>query len=153
STGGKVGGWNHSFYVQDAWTIGKYLTVNVGLRMDKENLPSYDKTTGYQGVAFGWGDKMAPRLGAAYDLLHNGKVKLYGSYAYFYDIMKYNLPQGSFGGQYWHDCVYALDDPNFFSIVPQRDMNSNHTPYCPATGGGSPALGSVPNARFIENVD
>jgi hypothetical protein len=153
STGGKVGGWNHSFYVQDAWTVGKYLTLNLGLRMDKESLPSYDTTTGYQGVSFGWGQKMAPRLGAAYDLLHNGKVKLFGSFGYFYDIMKYNLPQGSFGGQYWHDCVYAMDDPNYLGIVPQRDSTANHTPYCPATGGGSPALGVVPNARFIENVD
>jgi hypothetical protein len=153
STGGKVGGWNHSFYVQDAWTLGRYLTLNLGLRMDKENLPSYDKTTGYQGVSFGWGDKLAPRLGAAYDLLHNGKVKVFGSFGYFYDIMKYNLPQGSFGGQYWHDCVYAMDDPNFNGIIPQRDMSANHTPYCPATGGGSPALGAIPNARFIENVD
>jgi hypothetical protein len=67
--------------------------------------------------------------------------------------MKYNLPQGSFGGQYWHDCVYAIDDPNYLGIVPQRDMSANHTPYCPATGGGSPATGSIPNARFIENVD
>jgi hypothetical protein len=153
STGGKVGGWNHSFYVQDAWTVGKYLTLNLGLRMDKESLPSYDTTTGYQGVSFGWGQKMAPRLGAAYDVLHNGKVKLFGSFGYFYDIMKYNLPQGSFGGQYWHDCVYAMDDPNYLGIVPQRDATANHTPYCPATGGGSPALGVVPNARFIENVD
>jgi outer membrane receptor protein involved in Fe transport len=153
STGGKVGGWNHSFYVQDGWTVGKYLTLNLGLRMDKESLPSYDTTTGYQGVSFGWGQKMAPRLGASYDVLHNGKVKLFGSFGYFYDIMKYNLPQGSFGGQYWHDCVYAMDDPNYLGIVPQRDATANHTPYCPATGGGSPALGVVPNARFIENVD
>jgi hypothetical protein len=153
STGGKVGGWNHSFYVQDAWTVGKYLTLNLGVRLDKENLPSYDKTQGYQGVSFGWGQKVAPRLGASYDLLHNGKVKVYGSFGFFYDIMKYNLPQGSFGGQYWHDCVYALDDPNYNAIIPQRDMSANHTPYCPATGGTSPANGLVPNARFIENVD
>jgi len=153
STGGKVGGWNHSLYFQDAWTIGKFLTLNLGVRMDKENLPSYDKTTGYQGVSFGLGDKVAPRLGAAYDLLHNGKVKVYGSFGYFYDIMKYNLPQGSFGGQYWHDCVYALDDPNYFAIIPQRDASANHNPYCPATGGNSPATGQVPNARFIENYD
>ena len=153
STGGKVGGWNHSFYVQDAWTVAKYLTLNLGVRLDKENLPSYDKTTGYQGVSFGWGQKVAPRLGASYDLLHNGKVKVYGSFGYFFDIMKYNLPQGSFGGQYWHDCVYAMDDPNYNAIIPQRDMSANHTPYCPATGGNSPATGVIPNARFIENVD
>ena len=35
--------------------------------------------------------------GAAYDWLGNGKVKLYGSFGYFYDMMKYQLPRGSFG--------------------------------------------------------
>ena len=150
SASGKVGGWNHSFYAQDAWTIGKYLTLNVGLRMDKENLPSYDKTNGFQGISFGWGDKLAPRLGASYDLLHNGKVKVYGSFGYFYDIMKYNLPQGSFGGAYWHDCVYAMDSPDYTGIIPQRD-SSGH--YCPLGGGNTPAVGSIPNARFIENYD
>lgn len=149
-TTGKVGGWNHAFYVQDAWTVAKRLTLNLGVRLDKESLPSYDTTTGFQGISFGWGDKVAPRLGAAYDLLGNGKVKVFGSFGYFYDIMKYNLPRGSFGGDYWHDCVYALDSPDFTQIVPQRDSNGH---YCPLGGGSAPGVGSIPNARFIENFD
>jgi Carboxypeptidase regulatory-like domain/TonB dependent receptor len=150
SASGKVGGWNHSFYVQDAWTVGKRLTLNLGLRMDKENLPSYGSLPGFQGISFGWGDKMAPRLGAAYDVLGNGKVKVYGSFGYFFDIMKYNLPQGSFGGAYWHDCVYALDSPDYTGIVPQRDSQGH---YCPTGGGNTQAVGSYPNMRFIENYD
>ena len=150
SASGKVGGWNHSFYVQDAWTVGRRLTLNVGLRMDKENLPSYNTLPGFNGISFGWGDKMAPRLGAAYDLLGNGKVKVYGSFGYFFDIMKYNLPQGSFGGAWWHDCVYALDSPDFTQIIPQRDSQGH---YCPSGGGGTAAVGQIPNARFIENYD
>ena len=148
SASGKVGGWNHSFYVQDAWTISKRLTLNVGLRMDKENLPSYNSE--FPGISFGWGDKMAPRLGAAYDVLGNGKIKVYGSFGYFFDIMKYNLPQGSFGGAWWHDCVYAMDSPDYTQIVPQRDAQGH---YCPAGGGSAPAGGQIPNARFIENYD
>jgi hypothetical protein len=64
--------------------------------------------------------------------------------------MKYNLPRGSFGGDYWHDCVYALDTPNFYSIVPGHDSN-NH--YCPLGGGAVPAVGNYPGLRFIENLD
>ena len=41
------------------------------------------------------------------------KSRCTASFGYFYDIMKYNLPRGSFGGDYWHDCVYALDTPDF----------------------------------------
>ncbi len=151
ATTGKVGGWNHFFYGQDTWTVSKGLTLNLGLRLDKESLPSYDPSTGFQGVSFGWGDKIAPRLGASWDVLRNGKVKLFGSFGYFYDIMKYNLPRGSFGGDYWHDCVYALDTPDFYSIIPQRDPKGH---YCPLGGGSTPAVGSLPaGMRFIENYD
>jgi Carboxypeptidase regulatory-like domain len=150
SASGLVGNWNHSFYVQDAWTVSRSLTLNLGVRMDKENLPSYNTLPGFNGISFGWGDKVAPRLGAAYDLLHNGKIKLYGSFGYFYDIMKFNLPQGSFGGAYWHDCVYALDQSDYNQIIPQRDSQGH---YCPLGGGGTPAVGTYPNMRLIENYD
>jgi hypothetical protein len=150
SASGKVGGWNHSFYVQDSWTVSKRLTLNVGLRMDKENLPSYNSLPGFNGISFGWGDKMAPRLGAALDVLGDGKVKVFASFGYFFDIMKYNLPQGSFGGAWWHDCVYAIDSPTYTNIVPARDAQGH---YCPAGGGNTPAGGTIPNARFIENYD
>jgi hypothetical protein len=150
SSSGTVGGWNHSFYLQDAWTVGKRLTLNLGLRLDKESLPSYNTLPGFQGIDFGWGDKVAPRLGAAYDVLGNGKIKAFASFGYFYDIMKYNLPQGSFGGAYWHDCVYALDNPNITQIMPQRDAQGH---YCPLGGGNTPAVGQYPGMRFIENFD
>jgi len=96
-------------------------------------------------VKFGWGDKIAPRLGGAYDLLHNGKVKVYASYGKFYDIMKMGLARGSFGSDFWHNCVYAMDDPDYTKIKPTL-----------ATGGGCPASGPAPGittGRFIENVD
>ena len=132
-----------ALYLQDAWNVGHGLTLNLGIRFDQEVQPPYDANR-FPTVQFGWGQKVAPRLGAAYDLLHNGKVKVYGSYGVFYDIMKMGLARGSFGSDYWHNCVYALDTTNFASL----------TPTYPA-GGGCPATGPAPgiNARFIENVD
>ena len=66
-----------------AVTLGGPLPgLNLGLRMDKENLPSYNSLPGFNGINFGWGDKLAPRVGAAYDVLGNGKVKVFGSFGF-----------------------------------------------------------------------
>lgn len=133
----------HALYIQDAWQVGHGLTLNLGVRFDQERQPPYDANR-FPTVEFGWGDKIAPRLGAAYDVLHNGKLKIYGSYGKFFDIMKMGLARGSFGSDYWHNCVYALDTTNFTSITPTYPL-----------GGGCPPTGAAPgvNARFIENVD
>ncbi|MGD0309754.1 MAG: TonB-dependent receptor [Acidobacteriota bacterium] len=134
----------HALYIQDDWTVGKGLTLNLGVRFDKETQPPYDPVR-FPTVSFGWGEKIAPRLGGAYDLLHNGKIKVYASYGKFYDIMKMGLARGSFGSDYWHNCVYAMDSTSYTAITPTYQI-----------GGGCPATGPAPGVtvgRFIENVD
>jgi outer membrane receptor protein involved in Fe transport len=132
-----------ALYFQDQWQVSRHLTLNLGLRFDTETQPPFDPNR-FPTVHFGWGDKLGPRLGGAYDLLHNGKLKVYASYGVFYDIMKLGLARGSFGSDYWHNCYYALDDPDPSHITPTYPI-----------GGGCPASGPAPgvNARFIENVD
>jgi hypothetical protein len=133
-----------AIYVQDAWQVGRGLTLNLGLRMDNEIQPPYDPTR-FPTVQFGWGEKIAPRIGGAYDVRHDGKIKIFASYGKFYDIMKMGLAQGSFGSDYWHDCVYALDTPTYTAITPTYPI-----------GGGCPASGPAPGVtvgRFIENQD
>ena len=141
---GTARGNNSAFYFQDQWQVAKTgLTINAGVRLDSEYLPPY--SPGASSIHFGYGQKIAPRIGGAYDVLHNGKLKAYASYGQFYDIVKYSLPSGSFGGQYWHDCTYAWDDYNYNPITPTAP--NNHA--CPASG---PAPG-VNVGSFIENLD
>ena len=135
---------DQAFYLQDSWTVGTSgLTINAGLRFDHEHNPAFDPIR-FPDINFGWGEKIAPRIGGAYDLLHNGKVKVYASWGKFFDIMKLGLTRGSFGSDYWHECVYALDTVDYTTITPTL-----------TTGAGCPASGTAPgvNARFIENVD
>ncbi|HEY4355348.1 MAG TPA: carboxypeptidase regulatory-like domain-containing protein [Acidobacteriaceae bacterium] len=144
STGGIARGNNSGLYIQDGWTVGHTgLSINAGVRFDKEYLPPYNP--GASSIGFGFDQKVGPRLGVAYDVLHNGKLKVYGSYGRFYDIIKYSLPAGSFGGQYWHECFYALDDPNYTAVQPGNNSDKHA---CPTSGGAIGVTG-----RFIENVD
>jgi hypothetical protein len=144
SNTGAVSAVDQAFYLQDSWIVGTTgLTINAGVRFDHEHNPAFDPKR-FPDINFGWGQKVAPRIGGAYDLLHNGRVKVYASYGKFFDIMKLGLTRGSFGSDYWHECVYALDTLNYSSITPTL-----------TTGAGCPASGPAPgvNGRFIENVD
>src|SRR2546423_988717 len=161
--------WNHAFYAQDAWNVGHGLTLNVGLRIEKESLPV---PAGLQqpGVArpnsinFSWRDKIEPRLGAAWGPA-NGKMKIFGSYGVVNDVMKLLLAQTSWGAQAFEDCVYPLgpDANGTFanSDVAITYVNNracpNGGPATPSnfTGGGTPAsLTDVGTGiSLIENVN
>jgi len=110
---------NQGLYFQDSWHVNKNVTLNLGLRAEREFLPSFSK----QGIAaappieFGWGKKISPRIGAAWDPTGDGKMRIYGSWGDFYDVMKYELPRGSFGGDIYLTYYYAIDDPTIFNTL------------------------------------
>jgi hypothetical protein len=110
-----VSGRNQGFYLQDSWRIHSRVTLNLGIRLENEFLPPYKKEQGGVKIAnpvvFGWGEKIAPRLGFAWDIRGDGKWKLSGGYLTAFDVMKFNLARGSFGGEFWITHVYTLDNP------------------------------------------
>jgi len=117
---GAVNSRNQSFYGQDTWHVGNRVTLNIGARFENEFLPPFKKEVNGIKVAdpvkFGWGDKIAPRLGAAWDVKGDGRWKVSGSYGVFHDVLKYELARGSFGGDYWFSHVYTLDNPNITQL-------------------------------------
>jgi hypothetical protein len=116
-TFGKASSDNNAIYAQDSWTISNRLTINYGLRLENEVVPSFGDPATTNDITFGWGDKLAPRFGIAYDLTGDGKTKLFGSYGWFYDRFKYELPRGLFGAETYQDAL--------FEITPAR----GYTPY------------------------
>ncbi len=118
-------------FLQDQWTIARNLTVNVGIRTEQEKVPSFTTAAGVPAypIEFKFKDKLAPRVGASYDITGDGRWKAYGSWGIFYDIFKLELPQGSFGGQKWLEYYYTLDTADWTSL----DAGSGCPPACSGT--------------------
>ena len=131
---GSVRANNTGIFLQDAWTLNRKLTMNYGVRTESENIPSFNEAAG-PGVHFGWGEKIAPRLGFAYDVKGDSSWKVYGSWGMFYDITKLEMPRGSWGADHWISYYYTMDSFNWPAI------NCTGEP-----GSGCPG-------KFIEQAD
>jgi len=122
--GGTIGSAGSSIthlYFQDSWKVFPRLTVNAGVRLEKEVIPSFRPDIQKYAIQFGYGDKIAPRLGASFDLFGNGKVKISGGWGRYYDWTKYDLPRGTFGADRWFTYYRSLDDP---SVVPTISLSN-----------------------------
>ena len=116
-------------FIQDAWTIRPNLTLNLGVRTDNEEIPSY--TEGNRGIKFGFKDKFSPRAGFAWDVLSDAKWKAYGSFGIFYDTSKLEMPRGLFGSEHSVTYYMTLDTFNWPSI--QCAHPPVPGPTCPGT--------------------
>jgi hypothetical protein len=105
-----------SLFAQDNWTVNSRLTLNLGVRFESEDIPSFRPDIQETAIHFGWGQKFAPRLGFAYNLFGDDRVKISGSYGRYYDWTKYELARGTFGGDTWTTRYRTLDDPDISKL-------------------------------------
>lgn len=126
---------NDAIFLQDAWTVRPNLTLNIGVRAENERIPNFGAIGPDPAMEFSYGEKVAPRLGFAWDVLNNAQWKVYGSYGNYFDVMKYELPRGSFGGDKWVDFFFRLDNPDYAANNAATCRTGNNTifdkPVCP----------------------
>ena len=137
---------NLALYVQDAWSITDRLTLNVGLRTERERVPSFTSAYGIAPTAieFKFGQKLAPRLGAAWDVRGDGRWKAYGSWGVFHDTMKYGLPRSAFGGVKFLSYWFTLDTADWPGLI---------RPGCPPACPGTLIEGPIDRARPVNTPE
>jgi len=86
------------------------------VRFEKEVVPSFRRDIKEYAFEFGWTQKIAPRIGASYDLLGDGRMKLFGSYNLMYNWIPYELSRGTFGGDVWRTYYRSLDTLDVLSL-------------------------------------
>lgn len=125
-TRGRVQANIQNLYIQDTWTVGSRLTLNLGLRTENEKIPTFRPDIAKYAFQFGFADKLAPRLGATYDVRGDGRMKAFASWGRYYDWTKYEIARGSFGGDLWHIFYRSLDTLDIGSLnlnnMPGRDL-------------------------------
>ncbi|MBL8211922.1 MAG: TonB-dependent receptor [Bryobacterales bacterium] len=128
-TEGVTGGSMHNMFIQDQWRIIPRLTLTLGVRVENESVPSFQRAVADPAFSFGFGDKIAPRLGASLDVFGNGRMKVFGSWGRYFDWVKYELSRGTFGGDYWRIYYRSLDTTDVFSLngtnIPGRNIWNN----------------------------
>jgi hypothetical protein len=159
--------WNHALFIQDAWTVGHGLTLNLGLRIEKETLPAPAGIgVNISSINFSWSDKIEPRLGAAWGS-RDGRLKIFGSYGVTNDVMKLLLAQTSWGAQGFETCTYPIGPDGTSAGFSNSDITLQYNAggrACPtgvSTVGASFQNGNVPAAltdaatgvSLIENVN
>jgi len=133
STMGHVKTTNDALFLQDTWMVTPKFTLNLGVRAELEAVPNYGAVGPSKAIEFKYGDKIAPRAGFAWDLKGDQSWKVYGSYGTYYDVTKYEMPRGAFGGDKWVDFYYTFDNYDWINNNCSVGSNTtNERPNCPA---------------------
>jgi hypothetical protein len=119
-----------AIFLQDSWTISNRFTLNLGIRAEKEDIPSFSDLPEYQDapIDFDFKDKIAPRIGFAWDLFGDNSTKLFGSYGLYYDVMKLGVASAFYGGFKSIYDYYDILDPDWTTWTKQTSHPDQNIP-------------------------
>ena len=119
---GSAGSNSYSVYVQDDLRASARLSFQLGARLEQETIPSFRRDIQRRALSFGFLDKVAPRVGLAYELSPDGTRRLSASWGRFFDWTKYSTARELFGGRTWRTYYRSLDDPSVIAAANLANM-------------------------------
>ena len=140
-----------SIFVQDSWKASDRLTLNAGLRYEQESLRGgFERLPTLDGNFlddFSMTGNWAPRIGAVYDLLGNGRSKLFGNYGRFFARVPNDLAARVLSAD---EAITRGDyfDAGLTRPVPDGTLAAGVTQHFIAPGGGEAHTFIDPDARL-----
>lgn len=117
---------NASFYARDNFKVLSNLSINVGLRWEKQNLldrdgvtAGVDEATNNPGMNLNY---WAPRIGFVWDPTKAAKSKIYASWGRYYESIPADIQIRAFGGEAICFC-YNLD-PSPSAVQPDTTIRA-----------------------------
>ncbi len=98
---------NTSLYLQDSWRMTDTFTLNFGIRYERQEIGDRLGAT-----TIDIDDAWAPRVGLTWDVMGNGRSKLYANYGRFYESIPMDINIRAFGGEVSCFCYNFSADPN-----------------------------------------
>lgn len=123
-TRGSVGANITNLYIQDHWRIHPRVSITLGLRTENERIPSFNPVV--DDINFSMSQKLSPRLGVAWDVFGNGKLKGFASFNRLYGWVPWETARGAFGGDFYTVYYRSLDTLDVLSLsgnnMPGRNL-------------------------------
>jgi outer membrane receptor for ferrienterochelin and colicin len=126
-----------AFYIEDSWQLTDRLLVSLGLR--NETLENFNRD-GEEFLDFG--EQLTPRLGFSFDLLGDGRTKLYGNAGRYTMPIATNTNIRFAGGEFFTEQYYTFSG-----------MNADGTPILGSTVGSLRTLSNGVVPVPAETVD
>jgi outer membrane receptor protein involved in Fe transport len=142
-----------SVFLQDQWRVNDRLTINPGIRYEQQTLRGgFDTLTTLDGdelSSFPLENNWAPRIGVIYDVLGNGRSRLYGNYGRYYARIPNDLAARALSG----DAGFTRGDyfdANLTQPVPEGVLAAGQTQHYVVAGLGADLIDPDAKLSYLD---
>jgi hypothetical protein len=101
----------YNLYAMDDWRVRGNLTLKLGVRLDSsKSVAELSRRMPNRTIEFGLDDMIAPRVGLVWDPANNGRSRVFGHYARFYESIPLDINVRVFGNEQMSGFYYTHPD-------------------------------------------